>query len=159
MANSECSEIRIFTPPRAHTRTREGWNLARGRSTDTAGPFATWVRCRSCTAWVVRGLDAQWSALSVDADPVPLTTQGEAWVWLEGGRTVALFPVTDRAVLRARSRFEMRSHPAGADWDGAVLPVHLCGRPAPRGSRYRAPGRLRLRPTPAAVDATETVPF
>jgi hypothetical protein len=57
---------------------------------------ASLTRCRDCKAPILYGLDADMCALSVRADPTPLTPLGEALALIDGRATYSLVTADGR---------------------------------------------------------------
>lgn len=101
-------------------------------------------RCRRCSAWIFRGLDADLCAGDVRVDAVPLSPLGEAVAVLAGLGTWRLSvtaTIGGRLQLDFRDPISIRAEPAGALERADVLPGHSC---APRQwlPPCRAPTRI-----------------
>jgi hypothetical protein len=111
------------------------------------------AKCRKCGACVVRGLNDDIMAWSVDCDPEPLTPEGEALARIAGIAVYELNLWAGRPQLDRRSAWRIASAPAGTDRTD-ILAEHQCAPalPLPRG-----PSRL---PVPAQPqDLPEDPPF
>jgi hypothetical protein len=87
------------------------------------------ARCRDCGAYVWRGLDHDWSALTVQADTTALSPVGEVLALLRGRTTYRLSKQGTRYVLTRRDRWSIKSYPAGAVVRAATYDViadHRC---------------------------------
>lgn len=80
------------------------------------------TRCTHCRAAILYGLDADLCALSVRADPTPLTLLGEVLALMDGRATYSLVTADGRKLLDIRDEWMI----AGTRrWP--VLPAHKCG--------------------------------
>lgn len=102
--------------------------------------------CLRCGLVALVGLDDERCALEVHADPVPLSTLGEALALIEGRRTLALHHEAARFVLDVREADHIADRPAGATAREDVLRQHRCGTGPPAG------------PLAAASSFAETTP-
>lgn len=82
-------------------------------------------RCRRCKALILVALDGPMCAFSVQLDPSPTTTAGEAFVLLTGRRTYDLDPVTREIHYRDALHIEKHS----ADEKGTIHATHECQSP------------------------------
>ena len=107
---------------------RAGWiDAATG-----AGRQARAARCPSCRAAVIRGLTAFPMAISVDADPAPLTATGEVLCLLVKRPTYELRYLSGGAYdLDTRDKWRRRERPAGTTKQVDVLAQHKCNDPPP----------------------------
>jgi hypothetical protein len=97
-----------------------------------AGRQARATKCRDCHAAVIRGLTAFPMAVSVDADPHPLTQQGEAVCLILGRATFELrYLLGGTYDLDDRDRWRRKGRPAGLSKQVDVLARHMCNRPPP----------------------------
>ena len=109
--------------------------------------------CPKCQAPVVRGLDAEWCALSVDADPRPLTQWGELAAIMAKRSTYELTRHGDRLELDRRDQWRIKDRPAGGPgWRGDVLALHVCRAPHWPPAAYR-PSRCAITPPALVGDA------
>jgi hypothetical protein len=107
---------------------RAGWIDA----STGAGRQARSTRCRDCGGHVMRGLTEHPMALSVDADPHPLTALGEAVCILGRRPTYELrYLVGGRYDLDHRDQWRIAERPAGRTRNVDVLARHICGKPPP----------------------------
>ena len=96
-----------------------------------AGRQARSVKCRDCGGWVMRGLTAFPMAVSVDADPRPLSMTGEALCLLMRRPTYELRFLGNTYDLDSRDQWRRRERPAGAAKQVDVLAQHRCNDPPP----------------------------
>lgn len=98
-------------------------------------------RCTKCQAPVLYGLDADICALSVKADPTPITPLGEAIALLDGRRTFTLTDIAGRIEITTRDHWAI-----GGESKHPVIPEHKCNskldahmQPTARRTRYVVP--------------------
>ena len=91
-----------------------------------AGRKARALTCPTCHQPLLRGLDADMCARTVDADPYPLAPESEALALLMRIRTFELRWCGDHYELDHRDRWRIRGRPATRD-DVDVLAAHRCG--------------------------------
>jgi len=98
-------------------------------------------RCTKCRAPILYGLDADLCALSVKADPTPLTPLGEAIALLGGRRTFHLTDIAGRIEITMRDQWAI-----GGESAHLVVPEHKCNsrldahmQPHIRRARYVVP--------------------
>jgi len=70
-------------------------------------------RCTECKRAVLRGLDDDMGAQTAEADPSPLTDEGEAVARLLGARTYELRWLGDHYELDRRDQWRIKGRPAG----------------------------------------------
>lgn len=103
--------------------------------------------CNRCHQVVIRALDDDWMALAVDADPEPLTPEGEALARLAGIPTYQLWQLGGRWQIDRRDQWQIRAHPAGTQRGRDILAQHRHDGPQlPRG-----PSNIAPPPNPAAL--------
>jgi hypothetical protein len=99
--------------------------------------------CPRCGQPLLRGLDADICARTVDTDPYPLAAESEALALLMHIRTFELRWYGDHYELDSRDRWRIAGRPATRP-DVDVLAEHRCGQP----TLPRRTGALRTgRPT------------
>lgn len=86
--------------------------------------------CPRCRHIVMRGLDADWCALTVDCDPTPITAQAEALALLTRIPTFEVRWLGDRYEIDRRDQWRIKERPAGITPGIDVLVLHRCGEPA-----------------------------
>lgn len=107
---------------------RAGWIDA----TTGAGRHARAAKCPACGGHVMRGLTEHPMAISVDADPHPLTATGEAVCVILGRPTYELRYLAGRRYdLDHRDQWRRKGRPAGVTRNVDVLAAHICQRPPP----------------------------
>lgn len=87
--------------------------------------------CAKCGAVVMVGLDHDSCAMTVYADPVPLTPIGEVEVLLAGRRTYDLAYTSRGYRLDPRFAAHIKATPAGSAPGVDVVAGHRCGAPRP----------------------------
>lgn len=103
-------------------------------------------RCRTCTAPVVRGLDADVAGLPVTCDPQPVDSLGEAIALVGGRGTYTLALIAGRWQVSHRDQWRIAARRADH-----VLASHQCDSPPlPPGPPL---------PEPPATRATTGDPF
>lgn len=110
-------------------------NLIKDASVGKVGPrHARNGRCPQCGKSVIVGLDGDFCAFTVRADPVPLTPFGEALARLGGLATYRLTRVNGRFLLTHREPWHIRDRtPLGL---GDVVAEHrYSGDPPPEAVR------------------------
>ena len=106
------------------------------------------LTCPTCRQPLLRGLDADMCARTVDADPYPLAPESEALALLMGIRTFELRWYGDHYELDARDRWRIAGRPATLP-DVEVLAGHRCGAARlPRRTGVFRVGRLTRTVTP-----------
>ena len=103
------------------------------------------ARCDKCQAGVIRGLDGDMCALAADADPEPLSPEGEALAMLARIPTYRLWQIGGRFELTRRDPATKTGHPPGTDYACDVLAAHQC---TPTLTLPRMPSRI---PPPASA--------
>lgn len=92
---------------------------------DTGATRRARVRlCDSCRKPVMRGITADYGGRSADADPTPLSPEGEALALIAGRPTLEL-RWTNKYELDLRDTFRIRGTPAGTEGID-VLVEHEC---------------------------------
>lgn len=137
----------LFATAKASPTEIPAWLVRRLNADGTIDPAtgatrrARPAKCSRCGAWVVRGYDADWCSLAVDADPDPLDALGEALALIAGRPTFELRMAGGRPELRRRDRWMIAGHPAGTDKTD-ILAGHDCDKPlklSHTGSRLPVP--------------------
>lgn len=82
--------------------------------------------CPNCHALTIVGLDHDRSALTVRADPSPLSPAGELIALLTGRPTYSLHPHGNRYEINPRSQWAITSTPAGTLTSCDVVAAHQC---------------------------------
>jgi len=90
--------------------------------------------CRHCRSWILTGLDADLAAIEVQADPHPLSPDGEVAALLDDRHTYDL----EEHRLYRRYHWNIAGRPAGERH--RVLADHRCGAPIP--ASWQQPPRL-----------------
>lgn len=146
--------------PQAVPATKHGIPIAAARrlealgfmDPDTGATRSAKARpCEGCRRPVIRGLDDDWTALTVACDPEPLSAFGEAAAVLAGRKTFTLALRGGRYELDRRDEWRMRGDPAGTGRID-VLMEHKCGQ---KGQFEQTESNLRV---PGANSASPDAP-
>jgi hypothetical protein len=113
-------------------------------------------QCPECKRGVLRGLDADMCARTAEADPTPLTTEGEALAVLMGAATYELRWLVDHYELDQRDQWRIKGRPAGKPGIEVLVehrhPVLKLPRKAPQIVPKRPAG-------PGVGESAEECPF
>jgi hypothetical protein len=113
-------------------------------------------RCRECKRAVLRGLDSDQCAVTVEADPTPLTDEGEAIARLLGARTYELRWLGAHYELDFRDQWRIKSRPAGKPGIEILVEHRHPVLTLPRKPPQVVPGRPG---SPKAASSTDKPPY